>query len=291
MIIVRILGGLGNQMFQYSFYKYLNNKYKNVKIDLSEFKDYDLHNGFELDKIFNLEYDLASDNDIKKVKDKSYIKKNILSKLRRKIFGKRRTHIFEENFSEKLFEENKDYYLSGYWETIKYINKIETIIRDVFKFKNNLKGMNYKISKKIKNDKNSVSVHIRRGDFVNNKMTYNNRYGICDLNYYKESETVVERNINNPKYYVFSDDIEWVKNNIQFKNKIIFVDWNNGEKSYKDMQLMSLCRHNIIANSSFSWWGAWLNNNENKIVISPNRWFNNRKKTNLLPDRWIKISV
>ncbi|MPN39089.1 O-antigen biosynthesis glycosyltransferase WbnK [bioreactor metagenome] len=127
-------------------------------------------------------------------------------------------------------------------------------------------------------------MHIRRGDYVN---TYSNYYHILDDTYYLNAIAYIRDKCTNTKLFVFSDDIEWAQNNYKDIENIIFVAQN---KSYEDMYLMSLCKHNIIANSSFSWWGAWLNENDNKIVIAPKKWFKNEKmKNSILPKSYIKI--
>lgn len=137
--------------------------------------------------------------------------------------------------------------------------------------------------------KESVSLHIRRGDYLTaeNSIFQN----ICTPTYYKNAVSYMNSNVVNPYYFIFSNDIEWCKNNLNLDN-ITFVDWNIGVNSYKDMQLMSLCKHNIIANSSFSWWGAWLNNNPNKVVCVPKRWYNNKATVyGECPDSWVRIEI
>jgi hypothetical protein len=144
--------------------------------------------------------------------------------------------------------------------------------------------------KKIENN-NSVSIHVRRGDFFKNKKRIQ-RYGnICTNSYYKKAINIIKHKINDPIFLVFSDDIDWAKQNFTGSN-FIFVDWNKGKSSYRDMHLMSLCKHNIIANSTFSWWGSWLNNNENKVVISPSKMNNKHKDfSQLFPEKWVRIKV
>ncbi len=138
---------------------------------------------------------------------------------------------------------------------------------------------------------NSVSLHIRRTDFKNTKS--NTTHGICSLEYYGEAVKFISNKLVDPHFFVFSDDINWAKENLNLPYKLTFISGNSGDKSYIDMQLMSVCKHNIIANSSFSWWGAWLNSNMNKIVIAPRMWFFNKElniQTNdLIPDEWIRM--
>ena len=136
---------------------------------------------------------------------------------------------------------------------------------------------------------NSVSLHIRRGDYVSNQKT-NQTHGTCDLDYYQRCITEIEKEVENPYFFVFSDEIEWVKENLKINHPAEYVDQNTGDKSYEDMRLMSQCKHNVIANSSFSWWGAWLNSYPDKIVFAPKRWFASDKHNtkDLIPEGWKK---
>ena len=135
---------------------------------------------------------------------------------------------------------------------------------------------------------NAVSLHVRRGDYISDKK--NAFIGVCTLDYYKTAIEKIKTQVDNPVFFVYSDDINWVKNNLVIDKTAVFVNHNRGQESYNDMHLMSLCKHNIIANSSFSWWGAWLNTSPDKIVIAPKQWFANMQDTSdLLPDNWLKM--
>lgn len=137
---------------------------------------------------------------------------------------------------------------------------------------------------------NAVSLHIRRGDYISNATT-NTIHGTCNLDYYKRAVEYIKKNSVSPIFFIFSDDIDWVKDNLHLNEKHYYIDWNNADTNYEDMRLMSLCKHNVIANSSFSWWGAWLNNNPKKIVIAPQKWFNDSKLNtfDVIPEKRIKI--
>lgn len=288
MIIVKVIGGLGNQMFQYAFYRNLKSKYSDVKLDISAFKTYSLHNGYELNKIFNIEEDIASEDEVNKLL-KIPSNKGLLYKLKRKILKKERTYFIQKDFGYKLdFLKTENIYLDGYWQSEKYFrNSKDTILKE-FTFKKDLTDKNKDMAELI-NGSNSVSIHIRRGDYITNPQALKVHGGICDIQYYKHSIDIINNRVKNPKFFVFSDDMAWVKNNLSLKD-CVYVDWNKNQDSYIDMQLMSLCKHNIIANSTFSWWGAWLNSNGNKIVIAPQKWFNtNVNTTDLIPESWTKI--
>jgi hypothetical protein len=285
MKIVQFLGGLGNQMFQYAFYKALQNKYKDVKVDLLSFNDYKLHNGFELDFIFNIKINKANSFVSKlynpKYRNWTVRKLRRLLNLKKVYFEEKECFIYDENL---LAYPSKRFYW-GYWQTEKYFKHIEAEIRNDFIFKTPLNKKNELLFEKIKNT-TSVAVHIRRGDYVNHPL-----FGdICDENYYNKAIKHIQLEVKKPTFFIFSNDMVWCKNQLNLPNAT-YVDWNIGDDSYIDMQLMSYCKHNIIANSSFSWWAAWLNNNGNKIVIAPQMWINNVDNAviDILPTQWIKI--
>ena len=139
--------------------------------------------------------------------------------------------------------------------------------------------------KQIK-ESNAVSLHVRRGDYLLHDV-----HNTDKLEYYTKAMTYLESKVDNPTYFMFSDDIEWVKQNFRSQHKMIFVDFNDAKTNYEDIKLMSNCKHNIIANSSFSWWSAWLNTNPNKIVTAPQVWFNGDMYdyTDLVPKSWIRF--
>ena len=182
-----------------------------------------------------------------------------------------------------------DIFLSGYWQSQKYFEKYSNIIRQDFKFTIPMNSKNLEVANSIK-ESISVSVHIRRGDYLSNKKTYD-KHGVCSLDYYENSINLILLEFPTARIFVFSDDISWVNYFLmpKFKN-IETVDLNSGKESYNDMRLMSLCDHNIISNSTFSWWGAWLNNNPHKKVIAPEQWFADGTNCNdLIPENWIRM--
>lgn len=286
MVIVKIIGGLGNQMFQYAYAKALEQKGHEVKIDISAFETYKLHGGYQLDK-----YNIDLDSSIKDENDKFY-KNNLCSKVLRKIglnFSKR---IKEKSllFDKKLLEIDDNSYLDGYFQCEKYFKDIREIILKQFTINQDISNYTKEIKNKIQNSQNSCSLHIRRGDFVNS--TNINIHGACDIEYYKKAIQYLEEKVENINYFIFSDDIEWVKENLAIQNAI-YIDSKEKRIPHEDIYLMSLCKNNIIANSSFSWWGAWINRNENKIVIAPKRWFADDKlesqSKDIVCESWVKI--
>ena len=271
MIIVRVTGGLGNQMFQYAMYKSLEKKGKLVKLDSKSFYETKKeHNGYELERIFDIKPNKPTKEDLEKFDENNI---STLFKIKRKLFGDKK---FVYDTKEYVFNKDvyklKNTYLNGYWQSIKYFEGIENDIKKDFRFKNQLDNKNLEILNEIENS-NSISIHIRRGDYMSPE-NYNMYGCIATPTYYKKAIKVIEEKVENPTFFVFSNDMDWVKKNIQINSRVFYIDINSGNGSYKDMQLMSNCKHNIIANSSFSWWGAWLNENKNKIVIAPKKWIN-----------------
>jgi len=293
MIIIRLIGGLGNQLFQYAFARSLaiSNNY-DFKIDISEFEHYKLHN-YSLNH-FNIIENIATESDIEKYNFKIYKWVNRIHLLDNIIPLNKRSIVYERKpfeYDEKLLNVSNDTYIIGYFQNEKYFKNIRNVLINDFKIKNDIYGENGMIADKIKRS-NSVSIHIRRGDYINNENT-NNIHGTCNLNYYKKSMDMINKKISNPTYFVFSDDIKWAKSNIVTAKDLFFIDNNNASTNYEDLRLMSLCKINIIANSTFSWWSAWLNNNPNKLVIAPKRWFKdpqkNKMSLNIVPKSWYRI--
>lgn len=286
MIITRIIGGLGNQMFQYAYAKALEQKGHEVKIDISAFETYKLHGGYQLDK-----YNIDLDSSIKDENDKFYKNTFFYKVLRR--FGMDFSRRIKEKsllFDKKLLEIDDNSYLDGYFQCEKYFKDIREIILKQFTINQDISNYTKEIKNKIQNFQNSCSLHIRRGDFVNS--TNINIHGACDIEYYKKAMKYLEEKVVNINYFIFSDDIEWVKENLAIQNAI-YIDSKEKRIPHEDIYLMSLCKNNIIANSSFSWWGAWLNQNEKKMVIAPKRWFADDKlesqSKDIVCESWVKI--
>jgi hypothetical protein len=290
--IVQISSGLGNQMFQYALYKKLSMKSDDVYLDTKSSYDVnDQHNGYELKRVFGINPNVAVDSDIDKLSD---INNHFKARFRRKLFGYKKTFYKEKmEFSFDSQVMNKDnVYIKGYWQNINYFKDITEELRNDFKFIEELDQENCKIAKKILSDKQSVSIHVRRGDYYRNKQ-FEDKFGnIANLEYFKAAIEYLNSQISDISFYIFSDDINWVKENLGHLGDFKYIDHNRGLDSYRDMQLMSLCKHNIIANSTFSWWPAFLNSNVEKIVIAPSKWINIKELSNveLFPDEWILIN-
>jgi hypothetical protein len=267
MIVVKIIGGLGNQMFQYAMGKYLAVKHSTeLKLDLSGFKNYKTWK-FELDNL-NVDYKKYQKNIFKK-----YVR------IQEKHF----------HFDLEIMDLPDNVHIDGYWQSEKYFKSIRDHLLKDFVIKHTINEANQTILDNI-NSTNSVSLHVRRGDYITNPSA-SVLHGTCSLEYYNKAIKHITDNIDNPHFFLFSDDIEWVKSNIQINNQVTAVNINTIDNGYDDLRLMMNCKHNIIANSSFSWWGAWLNNNPEKIVLSPERWFltDEHDAKDIIPKDWIKL--
>jgi len=297
MIIVSLIGGLGNQMFQYALGRRLALKNKvDLKFDICELRKdpiigtprkYNLH-------CFNILEKFATPQEIQKYKGDN---PGLLLKLIRIILGgttanRNKSFIVEKEnfvFDKDVLQVDKNAYLQGYWQNEKYFRNIRDVLLEEFTVKHPPDKKNQDVLNQT-NSTNSVSIHVRRGDYVKDKRT-NKHHGTCSLGYYKKAIEIIAKKIKNPYFFAFSDDIAWVKKNLQMKYPVYCVDNNNDEHNYEDLRLMSACKHNIIANSSFSWWGAWLNKNPNKIVIAPKKWLNNSDidTSDVTPKEWLRM--
>jgi len=278
MVIVKIIGGLGNQMFQYAYAKTLEIQGYDVQIDSSAFKNYKLHN-YGLDS-YNIDINIFINNNL-------FIK--IFNKLRlnRNKIIKEKSLLFDEN----LLKIKDGSYIEGYFQCEKYFLNIRDELIESFIINSKLSIYTKQIEKEILKDKSSCSLHIRRGDYVSDEKS-NNIHGVCSLDYYNKAIELMRNKFISISFYIFSDDIAWVKENLKVENAI-YIDSEEKRIPNEDIYLMSLCTYNIIANSSFSWWGAWLNTNPNKMVIAPSRWFSDKSKEkesmDIIPSSWVRI--
>ncbi len=289
MLVQKIAWWLGNQMFQYAYIKALSLRIKQkFMMDVSIYNYY--FRPFELE-VFNIEKKYATRSDIP-FYEQLYFRNRFLNFVFIKIKSicKRlnKNHFFEKNLKfNNMFCTIKNWYIEWYFQSEKYFKDFEKDIRKDFVFNLSLSQKSRNIREKIQNS-NSVSIHIRRWDYLQwNNLQY---HWICWKSYYTNSIKYINRHIKNPTFFFFSDDIAWARKHFNDEN-VYFIDWNTWKDSRQDMQLMSLCKHNIIANSSFSWWWAWLNKNKNKIVIAPKKWFINKKinSYDIFCNTWIRF--
>lgn len=290
MIVSNIIGGLGNQMFQFAAGRALAlARGQAVKLDTSGFKNYKLHQGFQLQQAFKGQFDVASESEIRTLLGWQHaplfqriLSHPIAAALRKDSL------VVEPHFQhwDGIRGAPEDCYLKGYWQSEKYFQAHAAVIRNDFSFKLPLASENSLLASKI-GRVNAVSLHVRRGDYVKNSATAAT-HGVCSLAYYSAAVAHLLSRVDNPVFFIFSDDMPWVKKNLTVAAPTHYVA--NNVQAYDDMHLMSLCQHHVIANSSFSWWGAWLNASPDKIVVAPKQWFAQARHTEyLLPQAWVTL--
>ncbi len=291
MIIVRLKGGRGNQMFQYALGRALSLKNDTIlKLDTTYLenktkrKNFTFRN-FDL-SIFNIKAEIAKTSDLpffyRFLNGRFvFIFEALVNKF--KLGGGLEKKF---SFNENILNLKDGAYVSGYWQSPKYFSEIESTIRNDFSLKElPLQNIQDK-AHEIKNT-DSVCIHVRRGDYVGNPF-----YDVTDLDFYKKGIDLIRSQKNISKIYVFSDDIDWCKENLKFDIETFFVDDSfNGDKNEGTMYLMSFCKNFVISNSTFAWWGAWLAPSSDKIVVCPKRWFGDDiiDTSDLIPKEWIRI--
>ncbi|MEJ2594741.1 MAG: alpha-1,2-fucosyltransferase [bacterium] len=277
MIISQIIGGLGNQLFQYATAKNLSLFLdQELYLDLNFFDTYHNPDVFRLDK-YNVNFKIADQKDIDRLKRVQA--KGIPAKIYRKIFKQPYYLNARNHFDQRWLLRNdwnqlkkhEDVYLSGYMANPYYFHKIENLIKKEFTLKDELNPVNKNMLRRIKSCE-SVMLHVRRGDYVNNDFFISQ-----PVSYYLNAIEKITAKVTKPVFFVFSDDVEWTRKNIKADGEMIYCDINDGKTDYMELALMSACSHAIIANSTFSWWGAWLIDNPDKTVIAPLNWYSDPK--------------
>jgi hypothetical protein len=297
LVVTRLIGGLGNQMFQYATARALALRCGAVlKLDLSGFDSVsgNTPRRYELDA-FPIEATITSRSDLAQFGLKSKLSSVWLNYVRRSLGAVPRNSIhaiYRErhfHFDAGVMTLAAPIYLEGYWQSEKYFLPCADTLRRDFCPTAPLEPQNATFAAAI-DAVNSISLHVRRGDYVNDPTT--NRYhGVCSLEYYRQAVEYIKARVAAPHLFVFSDDHEWCRKQMDFGLPTTFVDANSPDRGYRDMQLMARCRHHIVANSSFSWWGAWLSTWPEKIVIAPRRWFasSEHDTRDLIPERWLRL--
>ncbi len=297
MIITKLKGGLGNQMFQYACGKALSLRNKDtLKLDISGYKS----QGSDTPRYYSLSHfkikneAIATDAEIAKIK----YPLGVLSKalLFANLFVK--TKIFRDfniGWHKNIATKTGDVYLDGFWQTEKYFADVSGDIRNEFSLKEGLAGNSLTMATAIAGNAHvpSVSMHVRRGDVARDAAT-NPYFGCTPPEYYARALEYIAAHVKEFHVFVFSDDIEWVKKNITIPYPVTYVSGSgagNQIPDYEELTLMSMCAHNIIANSSFSWWGAWLNPRNDKIVIAPKEWIKRGKRMHkdTVPNTWMQL--
>lgn len=288
MIVTKLVGGLGNQMFQYAAGRALAHRHgTQLYIDKRSFGSYKVHE-YSLGH-FSIDAPEAPVHLLPNPSGDSRIYRFI-----RAIKGGQKLAVVQERsftFDPETANLSDDVYLEGYWQSERYFEDVAQVIRSDFEIKTPQSQDNQEWQRKIERSV-SVSIHVRRGDYVTN-LSANKVHGTCPLSYYKKAIDTLRTALNSDiVLYVFSDDPDWVKANMDFDGvEQFYIDNNPAQKNYEDLRLMASCQHNIIANSTFSWWGAWLNPSPNKIVVAPALWFQPQQMNDvdLIPKSWIRV--
>ena len=284
MIVVKLIGGLGNQLFQYAAGLQLATKYNvPLKIDAEAFNNYKLRS-IDLQN-FELKFEIATEQEILSLKNPS-----IFNKLKNKLIpNPYKTHYKEPyfHFNPSFYSLGDNVYLQGYFQSEKYFQNIQREIHSQFTIKKEIINDVQPIANELRN-KNSVSIHVRIGDYSINQNT--EYHGVLSADFYRNAISMIKEQYADAEFYLFSDDIVKAKNMLA-DQPFEAMSGKTTKNHLQDFYLMSQCKHNIIANSSFSWWAAWLNSNPNKIVVAPKKWFNKgpQDTQDLFPASWIKI--
>ena len=286
MILVHLTGGLGNQLFQYAAACSLAHLHgTEVVLDLSFYGH--TRRGvtprtFELDN-YPITARLANSRE-------TYWARLSTGKISKIFPVPGPWRVYKENegvFNDRMLSLPDNSLLDGYWQSERYFSAIPQIIRSQFRYNAAMTSGEENVASIMRNA-NSVFIHVRRGDYVNNPST-NAMHCVCSLLYYLEAIDTISRRIPDPVFFVFSDDMEWATANLDIKYPCHFMDSGPKNNACGDLRLMSLCKHGIIANSSFSWWGAWLIDNSAKVIIAPKKWFNTSESDYITPDSWIRL--
>jgi len=294
MKIVKIYGGLGNQMFQYAFALSLAVAGgDDIYLDGSGLANDRLHNGFELDRLFSLALPAARIEDVRRLSDSPV---SLAGRIRRKYFSKR-SHFIDRKFGyqPELFEMPDDMYFEGYWQSEKYFKPIEARIRERLAFARPLDDRNEELLASL--PRPIASVHVRRGDYLRHA-----NLNLCTPAYYGRAVEAISRDGGIGSLLVFSDDAEYCRTALEPRGvPATIVDWNAGPESWQDMAMMSRCDRHVIANSSFSWWGAWLDPNPAKRIVAPSIWnrreirdadlYYSFKFNDIVPEGWERVAI
>ncbi len=297
-VIVQLAGGLGNQLFQYAAGRAVALRLQRpLELDLSMVK-LDPQRSYALGSL-SLDVPIASSSKVRSLTGRGTTLLDRLSDrffggLLRRCYPTRPCRLIVENtplgYDPSIFEPvDQDIYLVGHWQNFNYFLNYAEQLRNEFSPRMPLDQTNRRIIDEI-GETEAVSLHVRRGDYVHNPQA-REFHGLCTADYYAKAIQVMMDAIGKPTFFVFSDEIDWVRENLPLPSSARFVNHNGGRGAFLDIWLMRHCRHHIIANSTFSWWGAWLNPHSEKLVVAPKQWFglDEYDTTGLLPDDWIRL--
>ncbi len=289
MVITSLGGGLGNQMFQYALGRKMaikNNDLLLLDISVFDVNKSDKHYRHFSLKHFKITNDFATPEQIRALK---YPYGNFVSKIRNRLERMILNHD-HVGFEPYILKKTGPIYLAGFWQSEKYFKDIRNVLLKEFSLRESFTKVSQLIADNIQGSKNSVSLHVRRGDFVESEQNLHIYGSYCDQNYYNRALTFLAKERDTLSVFVFSDDVEWVRKNIIIPHDTTYIS-ETESPDYERLALMSLCDLHIIANSTFGWWGSWLDNKPGKIVIGPSVWIpgQNLSVDDILPVEWIRM--
>jgi Glycosyl transferase family 11 len=291
MIITRLLGGLGNQLFQYAAGRALAARHgTRLLLDIAAFDAYPLRR-YRLDR-FEIDADVLSVQERASLRIGIPVRGGVRGAADRLFRAPRVPELRERQFefdAELWAGAPRRCLLDGYWQSPRYFENVAEAIRREVRVRAPMDEVNRAVAGRIAAT-TSVSVHVRRGDYVANAAT--NRYhGVCGPEYYAAAEKWLADRVGPLHLFVFSDDPEWAEANLRFASPTSVLRHNDAEQDHEDLRLMTGCRHHVIANSTFSWWGAWLSPHPDKTVIAPRRWFGEaaHDTSDLVPREWVRL--
>lgn len=289
MVIVKLLGGLGNQMFQYAAGRRLAQVLETeLTLDITRFERDPLR-AYSLSH-FHIQERFATQPEIE-----SFFLKHPLHALLKQVSRRFGYTVIKESprpsFVPQLLSATGNVYLKGFWQSEQYFQDIRPLLLQEFEFKDAPDVENQSTLAAIQ-ESESVALHIRRGDYVTDAPT-NQMHGLCSLAYYQQAIETIAARVSQPSFFVFSDEPDWAKAHVNIPYPTCYVTHNSGENGHEDLRLMRQCKHFIAANSSFSWWGAWLAEYAGKIVIAPKQWFRelppDANADHIVPKAWIRL--
>jgi hypothetical protein len=293
MIIANLIGGLGNQLFQFAAgLAAARRTGTEFRVAVDMFDGYRLHQGYELTRAFAVAPPEASATEMQKCLGplRSKVVRRLLGHFMRGTLRQGRV-VFQPTVTywPGIRELGATAYLQGYWQSECYFADAAVEVRAALLFRSGPSAVNARWIERIEGC-NSVSMHVRRGDYIRSSKS-RKLYAECSPDYYREAMDYMLQHHRDARFFVFSDEPEWALQLFADRSDIVeIVDHNRGAESYNDMRLMSRCRHNIIANSTFSWWAAWLGERPGKMIIAPRRWLRPPGlDADMIPNRWTRV--
>jgi hypothetical protein len=291
VIVTRLKGGIGNQLFQYAAgFRLASVRNAELKLDCSMFENVEFRTprSYELG-VFDLTAEIATAEDVSSAlaSARQPIHRRLLERFRSPAGGAATERHF--HFDPEVLSLPDNTIMDGYWQSERYFCDVADRVRREFSFAQAATGRNAELFSEIA-ECDSVSLHVRRGDYAADPAT-RATHGVCSLDYYDRAVTYVVERVSEPVFFLFSDDPQWVRDHLKVRGSVKIVDHNGLDSGSEDLRLMARCRHHVIANSTFSWWGAWLDPNPDKIVVAPRQWFadDSLVTTDLLPASWVKL--